>query len=88
MPYDYVIVDEVSMMPLSMMARLIEALKDDARLMLVGDPFQLASVDAGTVLADIVEASNKGKTFVNTKTESHRFPIGSPVSDIAIETKA
>ena len=88
MPYDYVIVDEVSMMPLSMMARLIEALKDDARLMLVGDPFQLASVDAGTVLADIVEASNKGKKFVNTKTESHRFPIGSPVSDIAIETKA
>ena len=88
MPYDYVIVDEVSMMPLSMMARLIEALKDDARLMLVGDPFQLASVDAGTVLADIVEASNKCKTFVNTKTESHRFPIGSPVSDIAIETKA
>ena len=88
MPYDYVIVDEVSMMPLSMMARLIEALKDDARLMLVGDPFQLASVDAGTVLADIVEASNKGKTFVNTKTENHRFPIGSPVSDIAIETKA
>ena len=88
MPYDYVIVDEVSMMPLSMMARLIEALKDDARLMLVGDPFQLASVDAGTVLADIVEASNKGKAFVNTKTESHRFPIGSPVSDIAIETKA
>ena len=88
MPYDYVIVDEVSMMPLSMMARLIEALKDDARLMLVGDPFQLASVDAGTVLADIVEASNKGKTFVNTKTESHRFPLGSPVSDIAIETKA
>ena len=88
MPYDYVIVDEVSMMPLSMMARLIEALKEDARLMLVGDPFQLASVDAGTVLADIVEASNKGKTFVNTKTESHRFPLGSPVSDIAIETKA
>ena len=88
MPYDYVIVDEVSMMPLSMMARLIEALKDDARLMLVGDPFQLASVDAGTVLADIVEASNKGEKFVNTKTESHRFPIGSPVSDIAIETKA
>ena len=88
MPYDYVIVDEVSMMPLSMMARLIEALKDDARLMLVGDPFQLASVDAGTVLADIVEASDKGETFVNTKTESHRFPVGSPVSDIAIETKA
>jgi len=88
MPYDYVIVDEVSMMPLSMMARLIEALKDDARLMLVGDPFQLASVDAGTVLADIVEASNKGKSFVNIKPESHRFPLGSPVSDIAIETKA
>jgi exodeoxyribonuclease V alpha subunit len=39
---------------LTMMARLLEAVRPDARLVLVGDPDQLASVDAGAVLADLV----------------------------------
>ena len=49
-----VIVDETSMVSLSLMARLIEALRSDARLVLVGDPGQLASIEAGAVLGDIV----------------------------------
>ena len=52
--HDVVIVDETSMVSLSLMARLIEALRDDARLVLVGDPGQLASIEAGAVLGDIV----------------------------------
>jgi len=87
MPYDYVIIDEVSMMPLSMMARVLEAMKKDARLMLVGDPYQLASVEAGTVLADIVEASSRGTGFVTVKTGSYRFLPGSPVADISTHIK-
>lgn len=83
MPYDLVVVDEVSMMPLSMMARLLEAMKDGAMLILVGDPHQLASVDAGTVLADIVEASARGAVKVEPLTGKHRFKEGSPVDDIA-----
>jgi exodeoxyribonuclease V alpha subunit len=49
-----VIVDEASMVSLSLMARLIEAIRPDARLILVGDPGQLASIEAGAVLGDIV----------------------------------
>lgn len=54
LPYDVVVVDEASMVSLSMFARLLEALRPGARLVLVGDPDQLASVEAGAVLADLV----------------------------------
>jgi exodeoxyribonuclease V alpha subunit len=54
LPHDVVIVDETSMVSLSMMARLVEAVRPDARLILVGDPGQLASIEAGAVLGDIV----------------------------------
>jgi exodeoxyribonuclease V alpha subunit len=54
LPHDVVVVDETSMVPLPMMARLLEAVRLDARLVLVGDPDQLASVEAGAVLGDIV----------------------------------
>ncbi len=54
LPHDVVIVDETSMVSLSLMARLVEAVRADARLILVGDPGQLASIEAGVVLADIV----------------------------------
>jgi exodeoxyribonuclease V alpha subunit len=54
LPHDVVVVDETSMLSLTMMARLLEAVRPDARLVLVGDPDQLASVEAGAVLADLV----------------------------------
>jgi exodeoxyribonuclease V alpha subunit len=54
LPFDVVVVDETSMVSLTMMARLLEALSADTRLILVGDPDQLASVEAGAVLADLV----------------------------------
>ena len=54
LPHDVIVVDETSMVSLSLMARLLEAVRRDARLMLVGDPEQLASVEAGAVLGDIV----------------------------------
>ncbi len=60
LPHDVVIVDETSMVSLSLMARLIEALRSDARLVLIGDPGQLASIEAGAVLGDIVDADRAG----------------------------
>jgi exodeoxyribonuclease V alpha subunit len=54
LPYDVVVLDESSMVPLTMMARLLEALRPQTRLILVGDPDQLTSVDAGAVLGDLV----------------------------------
>jgi exodeoxyribonuclease V alpha subunit len=58
--HDLVVVDETSMVALSLMARLVEAVRPDARLVLVGDPEQLASVEAGAVLGDIVGPAVRG----------------------------
>jgi len=51
--YDAVIVDEASMVALPLMAKLAAALKQNARLILIGDRDQLASVEAGAVLGDM-----------------------------------
>ena len=56
LPYDVVVIDEASMVSVTLMARLLEAMRPQARLVLVGDPNQLAPVEAGAVLADIAEA--------------------------------
>ncbi|MGE3286342.1 MAG: exodeoxyribonuclease V subunit alpha [Pseudonocardia sp.] len=56
LPHDVVVVDETSMVSLPLMARLLAALRPDARLVLVGDPDQLASVEAGAVLGDLTRA--------------------------------
>ncbi len=55
LPADVVVVDEASMLSLRLMSRLLDAIGPVTRLILVGDPDQLASVDAGAVLADLVE---------------------------------
>jgi exodeoxyribonuclease V alpha subunit len=60
LPYDIVVVDETSMVSLSLMARLVEAVRPDARLILVGDPGQLTSIEAGAVLGDIVGPAAAG----------------------------
>ena len=53
LPYDLVIVDECSMLASSLMHHLLAALAPGAEIRLVGDPDQLVSVEAGSVLADI-----------------------------------
>jgi exodeoxyribonuclease V alpha subunit len=59
-PYEVVVVDETSMMSLPLMARLVDAVRKDARLVLIGDQEQLASVEAGAVLGDIVGPAAMG----------------------------
>jgi exodeoxyribonuclease V alpha subunit len=59
LPYDVVVVDETSMVSLTLMSRLFEAVRPDARLVLVGDPDQLASVEAGAVLGDLVHRPSR-----------------------------
>jgi exodeoxyribonuclease V alpha subunit len=53
LPCDVLVVDEASMVDLPLMSRLLDALRNDARVILLGDRDQLASVEAGAVLADI-----------------------------------
>nr|WP_296775014.1 exodeoxyribonuclease V subunit alpha [Rhodococcus sp. (in: high G+C Gram-positive bacteria)] len=62
LPYDVIVVDETSMVSLTMMCRLLEAVRPDTRLVLVGDPDQLTSVDAGAVLSDLVARPVRGET--------------------------
>jgi exodeoxyribonuclease V alpha subunit len=74
LPYDVVVVDETSMVSLTMMARLLEAMRPDARLVLVGDPDQLASVEAGAVLADLVAGfEGSSDSPVSALGRPHRF---------------
>lgn len=72
LPHDLVIVDEMSMVSMSLMARLVEALKPTARLVLVGDPDQLSSVDAGSVLADLTRGARTASR-VQLLTTQHRY---------------
>ncbi|MGY0633438.1 exodeoxyribonuclease V subunit alpha [Luteimonas sp. A478] len=58
LPLDVVVVDEASMIDLPLMAKLVEAVPDGARLVLLGDPDQLPSVEAGDVLTGILAAAN------------------------------
>ena len=56
LPWDVVLVDEASMVDLALMSKLVDALKENSRLILLGDKDQLASVESGAVLADCIEA--------------------------------
>jgi exodeoxyribonuclease V alpha subunit len=74
LPHDVIVVDETSMVSLTMMARLLEAVRPDTRLILVGDPDQLASVEAGAVLADLVEGlTARDDVRVAALRTRHRF---------------
>jgi exodeoxyribonuclease V alpha subunit len=79
LPHDVIVVDETSMVSLTMMARLLEAVRPETRLVLVGDPDQLASVEAGAVLADLVDGLGVAK-IAALKT-SHRF--GKSIGELA-----
>jgi exodeoxyribonuclease V alpha subunit len=75
--YDLVVVDETSMLSSSMMHHLLAALGGATELLLVGDPDQLASVDAGSVLADIAAVARQDGSPLQAATQiltvRHRF---------------
>ena len=79
LPHDVVVVDETSMVSLSLMARLLEAVRSDARLLLVGDPEQLASVEAGAVLGDIVGPAAFGPAMLPAARQELADVTGHPV---------
>jgi exodeoxyribonuclease V alpha subunit len=58
LPFDVVVVDEASMIDFVLMARLVTAVPPKARLILLGDQDQLASVEAGSVLGDLCGGNN------------------------------
>ena len=91
LPVDLVVVDEASMVPLTMMAKLFDALPKRTRLILLGDRDQLSSVEPGAVLGDIAQAASQagplhGSLIVLDKNyrfgnESHIFALSNAVRD-------
>ena len=89
LPFDTVIVDEASMIALPLMTALVAALKPSARLILLGDKDQLASVEAGAVLGDICSAGEEGSeasplssSLVKLE-KNYRFQAGSGIAEIS-----
>jgi len=74
LPHDVIVVDETSMVSLTLMARLLEAVRPGTRLLLVGDPDQLTSVQAGAVLADLVDGlADHRQIRIAALRTTHRF---------------
>lgn len=82
LPYDVIVVDEASMLDLSLSQMLLAAVPDSARLILLGDADQLASVDIGTVLADLQQTSVLADNRVNLIT-TRRFTSGARIGAMA-----
>lgn len=85
---DVLVVDEASMVDLPLMSRLLEALRRDARVILLGDKDQLASVEAGAVLADICGADRAAggeghRPAIVHLTKSYRFSDESGVGRLS-----
>jgi len=74
LPYDCIIVDEVSMVDMALMSKLIESLRPDTRLILLGDKNQLSSVESGSVLGDICDVpENSAHHNIINLEKSYRF---------------
>ena len=73
---DVLVVDEASMIDLPLMAKLIDAVPDGARLVLLGDPDQLPSVEAGDVLSGILAAAGDGLRLAAADAQALRPLLG------------
>lgn len=82
--YDTIVVDEASMIDLPLMAKLVEAVASGTRLVLLGDPDQLPSVEAGDVLGAILRAAGDGTRIAPDDAQALRGLLGAlPAASIA-----
>nr|WP_188382620.1 exodeoxyribonuclease V subunit alpha [Acinetobacter courvalinii] len=82
LPYDVIVVDEASMLDLNLATALFEAVPDYCRLILLGDANQLASVDVGSVLADLQQVAALAENRVQLQT-SRRFSGEAKIGQLA-----
>ena len=92
---DWLVIDEASMVDLLLFGHVLDALPPTARLLLIGDPHQLASVERGRILRDLCDATAPGTRELapigcNTPrypiahlSTSHRFPPDGPIARFA-----
>ncbi|ENW97032.1 exodeoxyribonuclease V, alpha subunit [Acinetobacter sp. NIPH 298] len=82
LPYDVIVVDEASMLDLNLATLLLEAVPDSCRIILLGDANQLASVDVGSVLADLQQVEALTENRVQLK-NSRRFSDEAKIGQLA-----
>ncbi|MCK9463372.1 MAG: exodeoxyribonuclease V subunit alpha [Proteobacteria bacterium] len=82
LPFDVVAVDEASMVDLDLMTALLDAVPSSTRVILMGDKNQLASVQAGAVLADLC-AGGAGAPWITELERSYRFGDSSALGGAA-----
>ncbi|WDN90296.1 exodeoxyribonuclease V alpha subunit [Desulfosarcina sp. BuS5] len=84
---DLVIIDEASMVDLALMSKLVQAVPDKARLVLVGDKDQLASVESGSVLGDISSHGDTGASPIRNAIidlkKNYRFSENSGIGKLS-----
>ena len=80
------VIDEASMIDVNLFASLLQAIPENARLFILGDPYQLPSVDAGAVLGEILKPKSK-KDFTVKLIKSNRFTDDSVIGKLAKEIK-
>lgn len=82
LPFDVIIVDEASMIDISLMAKLLQALSPTAQLVLLGDSQQLASVESGAVLANLCQhAVSFNADFVATVADLAGIDLSGYIND-------
>lgn len=82
LPYDVIVVDEASMLDLNLATALFEAVPETCRIILLGDANQLASVDVGSVLADLQQVDTLAENRVQLK-NSRRFSDEAKIGQFA-----
>ncbi|MEQ7755291.1 exodeoxyribonuclease V subunit alpha [Xanthomonas sp. WHRI 8391] len=88
LPFDLIVVDEASMVDLPLMCKLVEAVADGTQLILLGDADQLPSVEAGDVLAAILQAAGPGDSLQPHDAEALQPLLGSaPTSSTPASTQ-
>lgn len=82
LPYDLIVVDEASMIDLPMMSKLLDAISEKSRLILLGDQNQLASVEAGSLLGDLCQSVGSLNIFSSKNREWYNQFIAEPARQI------
>lgn len=88
LPVDVVVVDEASMLDLSLATQLLEAIPPEARIILLGDKDQLAAVEAGAVFAELTQLSTELPQQIITFKRSFRFAEDSGIAHLADAVRA
>ncbi|WP_226428074.1 exodeoxyribonuclease V subunit alpha [Xanthomonas sp. NCPPB 2865] len=81
LPLDLIVVDEASMVDLPLMCKLVEAVADGTQLILLGDADQLPSVEAGDVLAAILQAAGPGDALQPQDAQALQALLGNAPAD-------